>query len=254
LTEHPFKDVSDYSIYEYIFEHAEFVAGYDAVEETQASLGNIGFVAPMLNRIPFQQLALDHVGEVNLFYMIYDYPDMVDKLMKLLHQVMLEDLEQVAAFDWPYVQFDDNLDGFITNPQLFEKYCLPYYQQYADILHGQGKKVGSHTDGDLKRLMPLLAECGLDVAESFSPSPLTSCTFDDAWDAWKESGPIIWGGIPSPLLEDHTPEEDLRAYIDHVLQTVADSPIILGIGDMVMPNNSIDRVRYIAERVEEHTL
>ncbi len=35
-----------------------------------------------------------------------------------------------------------------------------------------------------------LAECGLDVCESFSPDPLTECTFEEAWQAWQD-GPII---------------------------------------------------------------
>lgn len=254
MTEHPFKDISDYAIYEYIFERAEFVPRFEEVHETQKQLGEFGFVISMLNRIPFQQLALDHVGEINLFYMIYDHPDVVDKLMSLFDQVMLDDLNHLADFDWPYVQFDDNLDGFITNPRLFKKFCLPYYQKYTDILHGQNKKVGSHTDGDLKLILSQLTESGLDVAESVSPAPLTGYTFDDAWQAWKDSGPMIWGGIPSPLLEEHTPEEKLHKFVDHILETVGDRPIILGISDLVMPNNLIERVRYIAERIEQHVL
>ena len=65
---------------------------------------------------------------------------------------------------------------------------------------------------------------------------------------------MIWGGIPSPLLEEHTPEEKLHEFIDHILETVGDRPIILGISDLVMPNNLIERVRYIAERIEQHVL
>jgi hypothetical protein len=254
MTEHPFKDVSDYPAFEYLFEHAEFVPRFDTVRETQEKLGDIGFVIPLLNRIPFQQLVLDHIGEVDFFYMIYDHPDIVDKLMTLLDTVILNDLEQVKQFEWPYIQFDDNLDGFITNPRLFEKYCLLNYQRYSETLHGQSKKVGSHTDGNLKPLLSLLADCGLDVAESFSPAPLTECTFDNAWEAWQETGPMIWGGIPSPLLEPHTSEEKFHNYIDHLFETVGNRGIILGIGDMVMPNNSVERLRYIAERIETHKL
>ena len=252
MTEHPIKDVSDYPVFEYLFDQAEFVPKFDAVRETQEKLGESGFVIPLLNRIPFQQLVLDHVGEINFFYMIYDHPEIVDKLLTLLDTVMLHDLEQVKHFEWPYIQFDDNLDGLITNPRLFEKYCLSSYQRYSKALHGQGKKVGSHTDGNLKPLLSLLADCGLDVVESFSPAPLTECTFDNAWEAWQETGPMIWGGIPSPLLEPHTSEEEFHNYIDHLFETVGNGRIILGIGDMVMPNNSIERLRYIAERVEIH--
>ncbi len=253
MIEHPFKDISDYPAFEYIFEHTEFVPEFKSVQETQKKLGDIGFVVPMLNRIPFQQLVLDHVGEISFFYMIFDHPELVDKMMALLDDVMLNDLEQVQQFDWPYIQLDDNLDGFITNPRLFKKYCLPYYQRYSEILHRQNKKVGSHTDGSLKPLLSLLADSGLDVAESFSPEPLTDCTFVEALEAWRETGPMIWGGIPSPLLEPNTSEEAFRKAIDHLFENIGDTRIILGIGDMVMSNNSIDRLQYIVERVETFT-
>jgi hypothetical protein len=251
---HPIKGPEDYPAFEYIFEHAEYIPEYSKVEETQAHLGEFGFVVPMLNRIPFQQLALDHVGEISFFYMLYDYPDLIEKMLNLLDQVMMEDFQQVSSYTGIYVQFDDNMDGMITNPRLFKSHCLPYYQQYTEILHAQGKKIGSHMDGNLKQLLAMLAESGLDVCESFSPAPLTGCTFDEAWQAWQERGPMIWGGIPSPLLEPQTSESDFHNFVDHVLHLAQQRPMILGIGDFVMPNNLIERARWIAERVEELNL
>jgi hypothetical protein len=55
-------------------------------------------------------------------------------------------------------------------------------------------------------------------------------------------------------LEERTPEETFRDHIDRLLETVGDGPIILGVSDMVVGPNLIDRVRYIAERVEEHQI
>lgn len=251
---HPVKGPEDYPAFEYIFEHAEFVSKILSVEETQAGMGEFGYVIPMLNRIPFQQLTLDHVGEVSFFYMLYDHSELVEKMLHLLDEVMIEDLRQISSYPGVYFQFDDNLDGMITNPRLFKTYCLPYYQRYTEKIHAFGKKAGSHTDGNLKRLLPLLADSGLDVCESFSPAPLTECTFDDAWQAWKESGPMIWGGIPSPILEPQTSDVDFCAFVDHVLQLARERPMVLGIGDMVMPNNLIERVHYIAKKVEELNL
>jgi hypothetical protein len=141
----------------------------------------------------------------------------------------------------------------MTNPRLFAQDNLGQYQRYSQVLHAQGKKVGSHTDGDVRPLLALLAESGLDVCESFSPAPLTACTFDEAWQAWR-GRPLIWGGIPSPCLEERTDEAAFRDFVRHVLDTVGDGPMILGIGDLVMGNNSMDRVRYIAGQVEARGL
>jgi hypothetical protein len=170
--------------------------------------------------------------------------------MALLDERFREDIASLRNLDWPYVEFDDNLDGLLTSPRLFRKFSLPYYQAYTDLLHGQGKKVGSHTDGNIRPLLGFLAESGLDVCESFTPRPVTQCTLEEALDAWRDKGPIIWGGIPSPLLEERTSEEEFRRFIDRVLQTLGSRPGILGICDMVMGNNLIERVRYIAQRIE----
>ena len=119
-------------------------------------------------------------------------------------------------------------------------------------MHGLGIKVGSHTDGNLKSLLGLLGESGLDLCESISPAPLTPYTFEEVWNAW-ENGPIIWGGIPSPILEARTPEAEFQAYVERILETIDEPRIILGVVDMVLPINAIERVRYIAQRVEEHS-
>jgi hypothetical protein len=205
LTEHLIKEEGDYRTAETIIEHTEIVPQFNKIKADEDDLGENGFVVPCLHRIPFQQALFEYLGEIPLFTALYDMPQRLDRLIHILDQQLMEILHCLKDLESIYVEFGDNLDGMMTNPKLFEKYSLPYYQKYADRLHRQGKKVGSHTDGNIKPLLGLLAESDLDVCESFSPSPLTECTFEEAWHEW-ENGPMIWGGIPSPILEERTPE------------------------------------------------
>jgi uroporphyrinogen-III decarboxylase len=253
LKEHLIKDEADFNTVEYIIERQEFVPRFEKVGREEERLDGIGYVVPMTPRVPFQQVLLEYLGEVPLFYALYDNPDKVKRLMHVLDVQLTEILHRFADLHFPYVEFPDNLHGLMTNPRLFTEYSLPYYQRYCEILHGQGKKVGSHTDGNVKPLLSLLAKSGLDVCESFSPAPLTQCTFEEAWNAWQE-GPIIWGGIPSPILEDRTSETEFVEYVQDMLDLVGDRPIILGVGDMVMGHNSIERVGYIVDQVENRPL
>jgi hypothetical protein len=253
LTEHLVKDKEDYRVAEYIIENTEIVPRFDQVAEDETDLGDNGFVVPCLHRIPFQQALLEYLGEMHLFAAIYDMPRQLDRLIQVLDRQYMEILDHLSDLPAIYVEFGDNLDGMMTNPRLFETYCLPYYQKYVDILHGQGKKVGSHTDGNLRPLLDLLKESGLDVCESFSPFPLTECTFEEAWREW-QNGPLIWGGIPSPILEERTPEKEFQEFVSRLLTTVNQGPIIVGVGDMVLGNNLIERVEYIADQVEQHAL
>jgi hypothetical protein len=254
LREHLIKDAADYRTVEYILERAEFVPQYEKPAAAEALVGEVGYVVPLVHRIPFQQALLEYLGEVALFYALHDDRPRMERLLRLLDQQMVAILAGLADLPASYLEFPDNLHGGMTNPRLFARYCLPDYQRYTGILHGQGRKVGSHTDGDVKPLLALLKESGLDVCESISPFPLTACTFDEVWTAWR-GGPIIWGGIASPLLEeDRTDEAAFRGFVAHLLETVGAGPIILGVGDLVMGNNSIGRIEYIAEQVEAHEL
>lgn len=252
MSQHPIKGEGDYRAVEYVVEHSEFAAHYEKLYAVEVEIGEIGYVVPVLGRIPFQDLLVDYFGTTPMFYALHDSPHAVMRLLTLLDQRMMETLRNLRSLNRPYVEFIDNLDGLTANPSLFSEHCLPSYQRYTEILHQQEKRVGSHTDGNIRPLLFLLAESGLDVCESFSPSPLTSCTFKEAWEAWR-GGPIIWGGIPSPILEERTSEGEFRAYIDQLLETIGDRPIILGVGDMVLPNNSIERVRHIAQLLERGT-
>jgi hypothetical protein len=253
LTSHLIKEAADYRTIEYILERAEFVPRYAEFEAEENALGSHGFVVPCVHRIPFQQALLEYLGEMSLFQALYDSREELDRLINLLDQQMVDILDRLGETDLPYIEFGDNLDGMMTNPNLFRQYCLPQYQKYTSMLHEQGKKAGSHTDGNLKPLVELLPESGLDVCESFTPQPLTELSFEEAWEKW-HNGPLIWGGIPSDLLEERTDVRVFEAFIDKLLGTVGRNPIIIGVGDMVLDNNQIDRVKYIAERVENHEI
>ena len=248
---HPIRDEGDYRTCEYLLEHSEFVPRYTGYFQRDAVLGEGGFLVAMLNRTPFQCLLLDGLGEINLFYALHDSPAHVERLLKLMDEINCHILNSLADFQVPYIEFCENVDVSMANPRLFKKYLLPAYQSYAGILHAQGKKLGAHTDGNLKGLVALLAESGLDVCQSFTPAPLTACTFEEAWQGW-QNGPLLWGGIPSYYLEARLSEEAFHGRVDEMLALIGARPVILGIADAVMPDNLIDRLAWLVERVEAH--
>ncbi len=252
LKEHLIKNEADLKVVEYILERVEFVPAFEKIKTEEAQLGESGLLVPLLQRIPFQQILLEYLGEMNLFYALHDNPALVRRLLDLLDRQLLAAIERLVDLDVPYVEFPDNLHGLMTNPKLFREYCLPAYQNYTDILHQQGKQVGSHTDGDIRSLLGLLVESGLDVCESVSPAPLTSFTFQQVNQAWRGQ-PLLWGGLPTPLLEPHTSESDFQTYLDGLLAAI-DQPIILGLVDLFLRHNSIERVKTIARRLEDFDL
>ena len=186
LREHLIKDAADYRTVENILERAEFVPQYEKLAAAEALVGRGTatwcrcFTASRSSRCCWSTWARSRSST-----RCTTTRRAVERLLRLLDQQMVEILHRLADLPASYVEFPDNLHGGMTNPRLFARYCLPDYQRYTGILHGQGEKVGSHTDGDVKPLLTLLKESGLDVCESISPFPLTPCTFDEVWTSWQ---------------------------------------------------------------------
>jgi hypothetical protein len=248
LVQHLLQTDEDFSTAEYILEKLEIIPLHENVHKDESQVGENGLVVPLLYRVPFQQVLLEYLGEIPLFRALHSQHSNVHRLIDILDQHMLLQIDAIASLDVPYVEFPDNLHGPMTSPRLFREFCLPAYQKYCDVLHRQGKKVGSHTDGNMRPLLDLLPDTGLDICESFSPYPLTPCKFEEAWQAW-EKGPRIWGGIPSPILEDWYSPEEFRNHVARLLKII-DRPMILGIVDLFMHHNSIERVMEVASWVE----
>lgn len=251
MSKHPIMCDEDVAVAAYILERIEIVPRFEELPALDASFGEWGYVMPNIERIPFQQVLIDYYSTDAFFFALHDSPGQVLGLMERLDEKVSEIVRQMAGLDVPYLEIGDNLDGMMTNPRLFRQYCLSIYQRYTEALHAQGKVTGSHTDGNLKPLLKLLPETGLDVVESFSPKPLTPVTVAEALAAWPDK-PIFWGGIPSPLLEDGTSDAEFEAAITNLLETIGDRLCILNVVDMVLPINRIDRIARIAHLIEAH--
>ncbi len=252
MTNHVIKQESDCRIMEHILENLEFVDRFDQVRRKIDEVGEDGFVLPGMGRSPFQKLLLDIFGEVPFFYAMADMPEAVDRLLALLDERIDAALMRLKAFDYPLITFDENIDGFMTNPRFMKRYIQPRYEKYADILHSQNKLLCAHTDGDLSRILRELGASALDIAESFTPAPQTKCDLNEALEHLCGNNLTIWGAIPSIILEDTTTDTRFEAYMENLLGAVSGKSVVLGVADLVMGNNSITRVKRIAEMIEAH--
>ena len=247
MVEHLLKDDHDFKVVKWIINHSEVIADYDSFQAKEEIAGDQGFTIGMMERVPFQRILLDFMGEEQTIYSMMDSPENFQYLMDILTE---QGREMVTlALDSPalMLEFTDNLEGSITSPTLFQNYCMPFMQESADTIHAQGRYLGSHMDGNMESLLHLVPECGVDVVESFSPAPLTRLTFEDAWNAWRGKV-LMWGGIPSPIFEPHVPEHEFAEWIKQMLDLLGDDRrIILGIGDQAVGPSLITRIQRASE-------
>jgi len=140
----------------------------------------------------------------------------------------------------------------MTSPPLFRKYITPYYQELSALLHARGKTLAWHADDDTSLIMNEVLEAGYDMSECFTTAPMVPLTLKEA-RATLGTRHIIFGGIPSLVLEPNYPEEEFEAYVRDVFRTIAPGDgFILGVADNLMPTSVIERVERISELVDEY--
>ncbi len=252
LEKHVLAEDEDYAVVNWILDNGEPIADYDGFIQVESEIGDNGMTMGMITRMPFQRILLDFMGEERTFYELYDNRKEFDRLFDQLVAHHRRALELGCQSPATIVECTDNLDGAMTNPQLFKEFSLSLMQETAEVIHAAGKYFASHLDGDMSLLVDLIPETGLDVAESFSPYPLSQLTFKKAYAAWK-SKPIMWGILPSPLFEARVDVETFRAEIGDMLDTIdKDHPAILGVADQAVSLSLMERVLEVDSMIDAH--
>jgi uroporphyrinogen-III decarboxylase len=251
--EHPLQKVEDYRILEYIAEHTFYVPCYEAYLKYEAAIGDEGF--PMVNcgDAPFHYFLLHLAGYNNAYFEMVDHPQEFEHLLRVMEQVQRERLWPVVA-ESParLILHGLHFDSQMTPPHMFRKYMTPYYEDFSALLHRHGKSLAWHADDDSKHILAEIKEAGFDMSECFCTAPMVEVTLEEARAAWG-AHVIIFGGVPSVILEPSFPEAEFEAYMRNLFRVIAPGDaVILGVADNVMPTSLIERVERISELVEQH--
>ncbi len=96
----------------------------------------------------------------------------------------------------PYALFPDNITAPVIGEKYFRKYCVPLYDELADMLATRNIPVLVHMDGDLKPLWKAIGESKVGGLESFSPPPSNDTTAKEALSMWPHMRLLL--NFPSP--------------------------------------------------------
>jgi hypothetical protein len=259
---HPIASEKDYDVWEYVVEHTDFEPTYEPYLAYEQEIGDDGF--PLVSAggggnsltapgdCPFHHFLLYLAGYNQAYYELNDRPARVERLLRVMTDCERERLWPVVANSPArLIVHGIHFDSEMTPPNLFKTYITPYYQEFSAVLHAHGKSLSFHADDDSRLILSLVKEAGFDMGECFTTAPMVSCTLAEARAVWG-TDVIIWGGVPSVILEDTTPEEEFEEYMRDVFRTIAPGDaFILGIADNAMPLSRIERIERISEMVEE---
>lgn len=249
--EHMIRGPEDFAPVEYLLEHTSYAPTYEDYLAYEDEIGEDGYPLVAGGDCPFHHFLQKFAGYEGGYFLLYDHADKVEHLLGLMAEL---DRDRV----WPLIAESParlilhgvHFDSSLTPPPMFEKYMTPYYKGLAPLLHGKGKTLCMHADNDSSQILGHIRDAGFDMAETFTTDPIVNCTLEQAREEWGTSV-IIWGAVPSVILEDSFSDEDFEAYMRRLFRAVAPGDaFILGVADNIMPAARLDRLERIAEMVE----
>jgi hypothetical protein len=251
--EHPIRTVEDYRVLEYIAEHTHYDPCYEEYLDYEKAVGDEGYPMVSCGDVPFHYFLLHLAGYNHAYFEMVDHPGEFERLIAVMEQVERERLwPVVAGSSARLILHGVHFDSQMTPPHMFRKYITPYYKDFSALLRSRGKSLAWHADDDSKDILAEVKDAGFDMAECFCTAPMVEVTLQEARAAWG-ADVIVFGGIPSIILEPTFPEAEFEAYVREVFRVIAPGDaFIFGVADNVMPTSIIERVERISDLVEEH--
>lgn len=251
--EHFIKTVEDLRVMLYIFENTKYREDFEYFKKIDNIWGGAGLLTGLapISVSPIQKLLARWGGVENTVNIYMDNTKEFEDIIERIQQTEDEAFEILKRSPAQYIEFAENLSSEITGKKLFEKYHMPYYKKRISQLHESNKYVGIHIDGTLGSCLPLLEQCGFDVAEAVTPLPVGDVAVEDLR---KLAGRniVIWGGLPGALFSPLYTENEFESHLTKVLDCFPlGSKFVLGIADQVPPDGIISRVLKVRQMIDE---
>ena len=247
ITEYLIKNINDYKIMRFIIENTYYYEDYNSFREFQEDLGEDGVIFASVGPSPLQRLLHELMGVERFSLDFYDHPKQVEELLHLIEEKQDEVFHIAANSPAKIVYSDDSVTGNITEPRLFKKYCLPFYNKQAGLLHQKNKIYGVHMDGKLKCLRDLIKEAKNDLIDSFTlPEQGGDLPLEEARNIWKDK--VIAVNFPASislkgrdeakkfifkLLKKASPANNFMLHISEDLPHMFWKDIVLILGEII---------------------
>ena len=214
LLSHP----SEYRIVKFIVENTVYRENYDSFLEAEQDLGDDGVTLAITDRSPWQKMLYELVGPKRLYLDFYDNHYLVEELLSSIKKKLEEAYRIVANSPAEIVWQPDNITGDLTEPKIFEKHCLPFYNKQGRLLHQKNKVYVVHMDGKLKCLKDIIKRANIDAVESLTlPEAGGDLSLEEAQIAWKDKS--IIANLPAFLCLKE--EKIVRGYMQKLLAQVS---------------------------------
>ncbi|MHB0856664.1 MAG: uroporphyrinogen decarboxylase family protein [Anaerolineae bacterium] len=215
----------DYGPAEFHFRHTTFEPDYTPWPEKDAAIGEGGIVANEIMPLPILELMQYWMGLEGVAEGVYVHTERFESLLDALNAHYMRQAELAAGSPAELIWFPESLTAVTMPPKLFDRYCLPLYDQAVPLVRGAGKLITAHYDGSIKPLLERLARIDIPIIEAFTPPPMGDVTVGEAQAAWPDK--TVWVNVPGNLFLETA--EAIEAYMLDLLRgAVATGHLVIG--------------------------
>jgi hypothetical protein len=183
---HYVKEPEDYRILAAYLRDLVVVEDIEHFLRDERELGEDGLPHVWMERTPYQQLWVQWVSLADLCVHLAECPEAVEECVALLTRSQRQVFEIARRVPLPYAVIPDNLTAPAIGEKYFRRYCLPLYNELADMLADRDIPVFVHMDGDLKPLWKAIGETKVRGIDSLSPPPDNDTSAGQAAALWPE--------------------------------------------------------------------
>jgi len=196
--------------------------------------------------------ALMGIERLSLTY--YDDPQLIKDINDYTVNFLIETLDQCfSQVEVDMVVIGEDMagrNGLLISPVMFREFMMPYYRRFTAFCRAHG--VGSiwvDSDGDIRKLIPLLLEAGVDGI-----MPLDNVVGDVDILEIREAFPhlLMAGGIDKRVVEHGRTFEQIDAELERkVLPLIRKGGYFPGPDHAWTPQASLQNMIYYVERMLE---
>ncbi len=207
-SEYYIKRIEDYEVLLAFLDDMTVKPYPEKINEIVEELGEQGLPQVSMPRTPYQSLWIEWVKMDDFGLHLADEPELLDRVMCRLGEHFITcvhaTVEARKDAEFYHVTIGDNVHAPLIGPKMFEKWCMPYYNQASEILQAAGIVMFCHLDGDLQSIAHVVDQCTFHGFDSFAPTPDNDTTVAEAVARWTDK--FIWANFPSSV---HLESEDV---------------------------------------------
>jgi hypothetical protein len=146
----------------------EALKGTDLGRVSQLCRTSDKFVLSGLCAHPFEKMQFIR-GTSALYLDLLESRDAVLTLRNMVHRFTLESIRLWLDAGVDGVKLMDDWGwqgGLLISPSLWRELFKPLYKEYCDLIHGEGRYVFFHSDGNIQDIIGDLVEVGVDALNS----------------------------------------------------------------------------------------